>query len=506
MSTKVSAAMVSFRGPTAPDWVLAGIEDGIIASVCLFNYNFNNLDQLRALTASLHAAAERGGQLPPLIGIDQEGGQLMAVGHGATELPGNMALGATGSTELARRTGNMLADELLALGCNLNFAPVLDLASQLESHVVGLRAFGDEAETVTKFGLAVIEGLQERGVLATAKHFPGHGNTGFDTHATAPVVRAGRAELETGLAPFRAAVQAGVAAVMSVHVSFPAFEAGPATLSRAILTDLLRGDLGFDGLVITDAMDMEAVRHVSAHSAVRQAVRAGADLVLFGHLPDQEQLVTAVAEVTGPETRARIQAARQKIADSAAGPGSISTDAHRALAQEIADRAVTVARGNPQLRLEQDDRLLLITFPRGAATPADSTDDSRLQLLDALRSRHSATSELVADPGSSASGLAASATRQKPTHVVIATEDAAADPRQAELVRTLQAAGLDPVVIILRSPLDLNVLRDAAHVICTYGVRQPQAEAAARLLFAEIEARGTLPVSLPPPEEPVAGT
>src|SRR5699024_6443698 len=110
------------------------------------------------------------------------------------------------------------------LGCNLNFAPVVDLASHLESHVVGLRAFGDRPEDVTRLGLAVIEGLQERGVLATAKHFPGHGNTGFDTHATAPVANLSRAELERSLEPFRAAIRAGVAAVMSVHVSFPALD------------------------------------------------------------------------------------------------------------------------------------------------------------------------------------------------------------------------------------------------------------------------------------------
>lgn len=498
--SQVSAAMVSFRGPEAPAWVISGIESGVIASVCLFNYNFSSLEELRALTGSLHAAAERGGQLAPLIGIDQEGGQLMAVGHGATELPGNMALGATGSTELARRAGNMLADELLALGCNLNFAPVVDLASHLESHVVGLRAFGDRADDVTRLGLAVIEGLQERGVLATAKHFPGHGNTGFDTHATAPAANLSRAELEVSLEPFRAAIRAGVAAVMSVHVSFPALDAGPATLSRVILTDLLRGELGFEGLVITDAMDMEAVRHVAPETAVQQAVKAGVDLVLFGHLPDQEQLVKAVAAVTGPETRARIQAARQKIADGRAGPGSIGTAAHRQLAQEIADRAITAVRGSPQLRLGPEDRLVLVTFPRGAATPADSTDSSTLQLADALRARHATTSELTAGADESTAGIAARITGNQPARVVIATEDAAADPRQPELVAALQKAGLDPIAVILRSPLDANVLKDARHVICTYGLRRPQTEAVARLLFGEIEARGTLPVSLPPPE------
>src|SRR5690606_25268063 len=150
--------------------------------VCLFTYNFQDLIQFRALNESLLAAAKGGGQPPPLIGVDQEGGQLMAISGGATELPGNMAVGATRSTEFAAATGRILAAELLALGCNLNFAPVLDVASRPENPVVGLRAFGDDPDVVARLGVAMLRAMQEAGVLASAKHFPGHGNTTVDSH------------------------------------------------------------------------------------------------------------------------------------------------------------------------------------------------------------------------------------------------------------------------------------------------------------------------------------
>lgn len=492
---RTSAAMISFRGSVAPAWVLAGLESGQLAAVCLFNYNVQSLTQLRELTDSLRAAAARGGHPPPLIGIDQEGGQLMAVGHGTTELPGNMALGATRDAALARRTGELLADELLALGCNMNFAPVLDLASQLASHVVGVRAFSDDSALAARLGAALIKGMQSRGVLATAKHFPGHGRTAFDSHLTSPTIELTPGQLAEDLEPFHAAVAAGVAAVMSAHVTYPQLDSQPATHSRRILTGLLREQLGYGGLVVTDAMDMRAVTEVPPPESCLRALRAGADLVLLGHLHGQEELTRLLAEHTDAGSRQRVQDARARLATELPDLDVLASHAHLELAAKIADSAVTVVRGQPQLRLQDEDPLLLVSFESRAATPADSTGGSELQLLRQMRLRHRLVREVRVGADTTVRDLPPAAA------VVVATSDAAHDPRQRALVEQLVDSGADPTVIALRNPLDAAVLHRARHVLCTYGWRPVQTEAACKVLFGELEARGQLPVQLPGRQE-----
>ncbi len=492
--SSVSAAMISFRGHEAPDWVLAGLASGVIGAVCLFSYNVGSLAGLRRLTDSLRAAAADGGQPPPLIGIDQEGGQLMAVGFGATELPGNMALGASGDAGLARRTGQLLADELLALGCNLNFAPVLDLASHLRSHVVGVRAFSDDPALAARLGAALISGMQGRGVLATAKHFPGHGRTAFDSHLTAPSIEQTPALLAEDLEPFRAAITAGVAAIMSAHVAYPLLDDRPATHSRPILTGLLREQLGFTGLVITDAMDMRAVTYLPPGESCLKAVEAGADLVLLGHLENQAELTRLLAGATSPETKDRINAARAGLGGDLPPLRTVGSDSNGQLAQEIADAAVTVVRGEPLLDLQPEDRLLLVSFERTAATPADSTDGSELKLFERLRARHTVTREIRITGPAEIDDLPPA------DRVIVATSNASHDSLQRTVVDRLASSGADPVVIALRSPLDAAELPRARHVVCTYGWRPVQMEAAARVLFGELTPRGQLPVRLPPHE------
>lgn len=498
--------MVSFRGKSAPPWVLDGIRAGRIGAVCLFAYNVDSLGQLRELNLSLRAAAAAGGHPPPLIGIDQEGGQLMAVTVGATELPGNMALGAAGSADLAHRAGQVLGRELRALGCNLNFAPVLDLASRLDSHVVGVRAFGDEPGPAAALGVALLQGLQSQGVLATAKHFPGHGATQLDSHHTAPVIERSLAELrEHDLPPFLAARDAGVAAMMSAHVVYPALDSRPATQSPVILRDLLRRELGFDGLVITDAMDMLAVAGLPPLERCVAAAEAGADLVLLGHLEGQEEIVAGLARVTSPDARRRIAAARASLHTELPPLETVGSTAHRDVARACAEAALTVVRGSARLELAPGDRLLVITFRRGALTPADSAGNGP-DLAAQLRERHADTVELAVEVGAGLPELVRAVRSSGAKHVVIATVNASDDPLQVALVRELCAPGIDPVVVSLRSPLDAAVLPWAANVLCTYGWRRPQTEAAARALLGDFVPSGRLPVTLPPgqPSEEVA--
>lgn len=497
----MSSVMVSFRGPEAPAWVLEGLRRGEIPAVCLFNYNVFSLEQLRELNLSLMAAAAAGGQPPPIIGIDQEGGQLMAVGLGATELPGDMALGATRSVDLARRTGELLARELLALGCNMNFVPVLDLATQPGSDVLGVRPFGDDPQLAGELGAALIAGLQAAGVLASGKHFPGHGDARVDSHHGAPVIDAALDVLRSReLVPFAAAIGAGVAAIMSCHAVYPALGGGVATHSRAVLVDLLRDELGFRGLVVTDALDMHAFGAMPGLERARLAVGAGADLALLGHLPDQPAIVRALAAETEPASAARVAAVRRRLPTELPPLSLVGCAEHQALARETAEAAVTAVRGDP--RLKERERLLVVSVQAGELTPAETTDPGGPRLAAQLRARVPDTVEIGLRRRADAAEVGEVVDRVMawraagPGEVVVGTVNAISDPSQLALLARLTALGTDPVLVALRDPNDVAVAGATLRALCTYGRRSVQTEAAARVLLGEIEARGRLPVTL----------
>jgi beta-N-acetylhexosaminidase len=410
-----------------------------------------------------------------------------------------MALGATRSPELAAAAGRVLGRELLALGCNLNFAPVLDLATHLESNVVGLRAFSDDPRLTARLGAALLGAMQEAGVLATVKHFPGHGATQLDSHHAAPLIDRSLEELmEHELVPFKAAIEAGVAAVMSAHVRYPALDGQPATHSALILESLLREQLGFAGLILTDAMDMHAIAELPPLERCRLAVHAGADLVLLGHLPDQEKLVAELLPETRPESSARVQAARAGLSREFLPLEIIGEGGHQAVARSIADASVTLLRGSARLDLRAAERLLLISIEAGDLTPAETSSGISLALGAQIRQRHPDTLELTLPFGSSSSelsGLLRQVAGLAPDRIIIATVNAVSDAAQVTLVRELVSRGHDPLVVALRSPLDALALPFVKTVLCSYGRRGPQTEAVARALFGELIPAGELPVS-----------
>jgi beta-N-acetylhexosaminidase len=274
--------LARFDGTEPPDWLRRWLDRGL-AGVLLFAGNITGPDQLRSLTAQL-----REHNPDVLIAADEEGGivtRLEAVS--GSSYPGNAALGAIDDPDLTRRVAASMAAMLARGGIDLNLAPVADLDANPASPVIGVRAFGADPARVAAHTAAFVTGMQDSGVAACAKHFPGHGRAGTDSHLELPVVHATLAELrDTDLLPFRAAVEVGVRAVLTAHVMFPAIDDGPATLSRKLLRDVLRDELGFGGVIVTDALGMAAIGDGadSAAGAVA-ALGAGADLLC---LPAQE--------------------------------------------------------------------------------------------------------------------------------------------------------------------------------------------------------------------------
>ncbi|GAA2001982.1 glycoside hydrolase family 3 protein [Nocardiopsis rhodophaea] len=272
--------LVPFESHHAPRWVLDGLADGI-AGVCLFHNNIGGAEQVTALTRELAAAADA-----PLVSLDEEGGDVTRIGQSAgSDYPGNAALGAIDDTALTRAVHRALGAELRSLGFTLDLAPAVDVNTVDDNPTIGTRSFGSDAELVARHAAAAVAGLQDHGVAACAKHFPGHGATHQDSHTELPVVDADPELLaRRELVPFRSAIAAGARSLLTAHISLPAFGTRePATLAPSIVTGLLRGELGFDGVVISDALEMEGVSNgIGVPEAAVRALVAGCDLLCLG--------------------------------------------------------------------------------------------------------------------------------------------------------------------------------------------------------------------------------
>ncbi|MEU8506969.1 glycoside hydrolase family 3 protein [Streptomyces brevispora] len=329
-----------FTGTTAPDWLLRRVGEGL-SSVGLFGRNIETPEQLAALTAQLRAERD-----DVLVAIDEEGGDVtrLEVRHGSS-FPGNLALGSVDDVALTRAVAQELGRRLAECGVNLNWAPSADVNSNPGNPVIGVRSFGAEPHLVARHTAAYVEGLQAAGVAACTKHFPGHGDTAVDSHHALPRIDV---DLETlharELVPFRAAIAAGSKSVMSAHILLPALDPHrPATLSPQILTGLLREELGYDGLIVTDAVEMQAI--ASTYGIERGsvlAIAAGADaLCVGGGLDDdstvlrlRDALVAAVRAGELPEERLADAAARvralaswtQRVRGAAPEPGTAAQE------------------------------------------------------------------------------------------------------------------------------------------------------------------------------------
>jgi beta-N-acetylhexosaminidase len=330
-----------FVGTRAPDWVLTHLERGLGGAV-LFARNVASPEQVAALTAELHRARP-----DALVAIDEEGGDVtrMEAATGSS-YPGNLALGAAGDPELTRAVAASLGAELAAAGIDLDLAPVADVNSNPDNPVIGVRSFGADADLVSAHVAAFVRGLQSAGVGACVKHFPGHGDTAVDSHLGLPVVAGGAEELELALRPFRAAIAAGVSAVMTAHLVVPALDPEPATVSRAVLTGLLRERLGYAGLVITDGLEMAAIRStIGLEEGAARAIAAGADAICIGGGLAGEDVVHVLAGALVDAVRAgrvgeeRLAESAARVAQAASGRGA-GLVPDRALGLEAARRAL----------------------------------------------------------------------------------------------------------------------------------------------------------------------
>jgi beta-N-acetylhexosaminidase len=481
-----SVLCVGLPGPVLTDGERVELRSIAPGGIVLFARNVSTLEATRALLADARAAI--GGDAPALGCVDQEGGRVVRLRFAEEAMPAMMALGASEDEALAERAGAQLAAELRAIGANVNFAPVLDLALEPGNTVIGTRSLGSDPCLVARLGAALVRGMQGGGVAAAVKHFPGHGATAIDSHVALPIVDADEATLHAReLVPFVAAFAVGVRAVMSAHVVVPALDPDrPATLSPRILTRLLREDLGFDGVCFTDCLEMDAIAAgAGTAGGAALALAAGADAAIISHdltlaRASRDAIVTAVESGVLPLERLA-QAAERVARLRASIPAEVTPALPSAeVPLEIARAALRVVRGDP--RLDPAPPVTVISFEGNVSDGIAATSSQRPSLSLALRRRRmrSELLRVALDPDDAMLEMLLEVVRtQGDRQFVLVARRAHLHPQQREALDALLALAPRAVAVSALEPFDLPALARAETVVCTYGDEPANIEALA---------------------------
>lgn len=495
--------MAGFDGMEPDAKIERLIRDHHLGGVILFKRNIENPGQLARLNRHLQEFNAGYSGIPLFIGVDQEGGVVARLEEGVTPLPSALAFRAAGSAADCEALTRVANAELCVLGCNVNFAPVLDVNNNRRNPVIGVRAFGETVAEVCEFGLAAMRGIQSAGIAATAKHFPGHGDTEVDSHLGMPRVPHDRARLDAvELAPFRAAIAAGVDAIMSAHVVFPAIETDPdtpSTLSHAVLTGLLREELGFDGVVFTDCLEMAAIADgIGVVAGAVRAFKAGADVLLVSHREDRqlaviEALVAAVKNGEINESRidqslGRILALKNRRKMALWHELPLDVACHVALPESLAlSRRIHAAavswRGKPD-RLDAAKPLLVLSFEVREHTEIDVVATGETTMGSLLASRGVQVTELRLPLSPSTAEITAALEYARAAEqLVCVSYNAVLKPEQQALLAALPA---DKTWLVAgRLPYDLELLPAAHARLTVYSNRPAALQALAEVMLPQ---------------------
>ncbi|MEU2545455.1 glycoside hydrolase family 3 protein [Streptomyces roseolus] len=481
-------------------------------------HNTRSPHQIAELSNGIQAAS----RLPVLISTDQEHGIVCRVGEPATLLPGAMALGAGGSPADTRRAARIAGAELAALGIRQNYAPVADVNVNPANPVIGVRSLGSDPRAVSALVTAQIRGYQGAGVAATAKHFPGHGDTAVDSHYGLPVITHTRAQwAELDAPPFRAAIAAGIDAIMTAHLVVPALDPSedPATLSYPILTGVLREQLGYDGVVVTDALDMQGVRTKYGDDRVPVlALKAGVDQLLNPPKLDLAWNAVLGAVRSGELTEERLdesvlrilrlKARRGLFTEPATTPAevdaTVGTARHLAEADRIAERTTTLlVNEDGFLPLSPATHGRILVVGADPASPSGTTGPPTATLAGALRELGFAATALSTGITPTAARIEeAVAAAAGQDVVVVGTYNVTAASPQRTLVERLVATGVPVVTVAIRNPYDVARLSGQRATLAAYSWTDVELRAAVRVLAGRAEPRGRLPVPVRSAEDP----
>jgi beta-N-acetylhexosaminidase len=502
------------------------IRDYHVGGIIFFGRNIGKPEEVLSLTTDLQQEAKDTGQKHPLlICIDQENGVVRRLGEGSTVLPGAMLLGATHDPKHAYTVGLATGKELKAQGINWNLAPTVDVNNNPLNPVIGVRSYGENPELVSEFGKAAMKGMQDAGVVTTLKHFPGHGDTDLDSHLELPTITKDMQHLEAvELVPFKECIAEGADTIMSAHVYFPAIEdrdGVPATLSKKVLTGLLRDKLGFQGVITTDCMEMKAIADTigTARGAV-EAIKAGADIVMISHLHNlQKDAIEAVVQAVqnGEIEEEMINAAYQRVQrlkekylswddiplnqERIELPAVIGCKEHQQQAEEAFREGITIVKnvGNTlPLSADQDHRVLVIYPNNSYLTMVEDERYSSNALGYVIQEVHpTAETEILSSPLSEEEIAQVVKRAELFDTVIVGTLSASQSNKQLDLIEKLMGTGKSVVVIAMRSPYDLAYIPGVPAYIATYEFTTPALRMAAKALYGQETVKGKLPVTIP---------
>ncbi|MEU4027402.1 glycoside hydrolase family 3 protein [Streptomyces anulatus] len=498
-----------------------------VGGIIYFTWAHNTRDphQIADLSNGLQRAALAGrSRLPLLVSTDQEHGIVCRVGEPATLLPGAMALGAGGSRSDTRRAAWIAGAELAALGVNQNYAPDADVNVNPANPVIGVRSFGSDPAAVAALVAEQVKGYQGAGIASTAKHFPGHGDTSTDSHTGLPVINHTRAQWEElDAPPFRAAIRARIDSIMTAHIVVPALDSSedPATLSRPILTGILREELGYDGVVVTDSLGMEGVRTKYGDDRVPVlALLAGVDQLL--NPPNLSVAWNAVLEAVrgGEISEARVDESILRILRLKSRLGlfrdpfvsrrgverTVGSRAHRAAADRIAERTTTLlADPGTLLPLSRRSHRNLLVVGADPASPSGTTGPPTSTLANTFGELGFTARALSTGTAPNQAKIAeAVAAAEGRDAVVVATYNVTATSSQRTLVTALVATGVPVVTVAVRNPYDVAHLTGTgvAASLAAYSWTDVELRAAARVIAGHADPEGTLPVPVQRADDP----
>jgi len=503
---------VGFTGVEVTSGIREMIENYYVGGIIYFKRNIKSLEQVSNLSNELQILSRNKRIcLPLLISTDQEGGMVNSLIDG-THFPGNMLIGATRQPAMAEKAGKAIAGELKAVGINMDFAPVVDVSNNPLNIVIGTRSFGEDPLLVANMGAAFIKGMQKEGVIACAKHFPGHGDTSVDSHLDLPVIELDKERLErVELYPFKAVIKEGVDSIMTAHIYVPALESVkgiPATLSYSILTELLRGQLGYTGIVITDCLEMKAVadNFCTAEGSI-MAIKAGADIVLIAHSLDKQKaaIEATVEAVKGDkiseerinQSILRILRLKEKRIGLEKLPVSdyrkINKERDEKVAYEISKAGATLVKDEDNLipvNTSNGKKILVVDFSLKKLSIAEDDMENSNLFAGFLRQEGINVEHKTVLKDDSEISIP-----EKVGLIIVCTSGAVFNTGQVKVIERLQSFNM-PFIILSNNPYDLRVFPEVSTFLTIYDYSPFNLKAASEIIAGRYKTRGVLPVNL----------
>lgn len=457
-----------------------------VGNVILFAHNIKSAHQVQALCAELQKLIMEETGKPALISIDQEGGMVVRLTRDCTNMPGAMAIAATGNPENARIAGEITGCELRALGINVNLTPDVDVNSNPANPVIGVRSYGDNPHTVSTYGIQMMKGLNKAGVMSVLKHFPGHGDTAVDSHLALPSVGKTMEELEkSDLIPFADAIRNGAEAVMTSHILYPAIETGnvPATMSKTIITGLLRESLGFKGLVMSDCLEMNAIKdYYGTADGALAAIKAGVDMVFVSHTAQLAMETVARIEAavnSGELSMERLEEAAARVSEykakyawdsghTANMEAVVGCGPHKAEAARISSESITLVRDDRKQIPLAGKNVLFVGCHASHITNVTSPIDKGFNFSDFMAEAFGGEALLI-DTQPKPDDMERVLSRAKGKDaVVFGTYNGHLFTGQLEILHRLCKEHENVIAVALRNPYDLGMIDENAAAVAVY--------------------------------------